>query len=152
MLVLFFLSRLIDHIRKGSMQIQIIFWGRGAGNYTGGDLFPVTLQCEFKSEPPPFPIRAWGSTRGVKILGGRIHTSTILRLFNIGRPLRRYTPPPRNGTYQIISAVPKNQQEVHRDRVHFNVWYFVSCFWMLERRRPHHVNYIHFSIAWHFST
>lgn len=39
------------------------------------------------------------------------------------------TPPPRNGTYQIISAVPKNQQEVHRDRVHFNVWYFVSCFW-----------------------
>lgn len=37
-------------------------------------------------------------------------------------------PPPRNGTCQIISAVPKNQQEVHRDRVHFNVWYFVSCF------------------------
>lgn len=34
------------------MQIQIIFLGRGAGNYTGGDLFPVTLQCEFKSEPP----------------------------------------------------------------------------------------------------
>lgn len=57
------------------------------------------------------------------------------------------TPPPRNGTYQIISAVPMNQQEVHRDRVHFNVWYFVSCFLMLERRRPHHVNYIHFSIA-----
>lgn len=37
------------------------------------------------------------------------------------------TPPPRNGTCQIISAVPKNQKEVHRDRVRFSVWYFVSC-------------------------